>query len=154
MTTLSTNYTDRTVDLLITGSTTLNKEVPVSLAIDTPKLTTGLQKTIQRFIVLILSAEDTTSLFTDYGSSFMTAVLNGSIINEIEANAFFSASVISTLNYLNKYVTADTPLDEQILSADLLNVSFSGGKLILDVRITTKAGSAITVYLPIEAAIQ
>ena len=151
---VTTDYTGRTVDLLIfdgvkaTGMQRVNLEIG-----DTPKVCTGIQKVAQLFTIQLLT-EKNSDLVGLGGTSFLTAVRRGNIKNDGDIEFYFNLAVSEIMEYLNKNEGADVPDDENLVVAELLSFTIIPGYLTLSVRLETLAGDTRDVILPVSVVIK
>jgi hypothetical protein len=151
---LSTNYNNRTVDLLIFQGLT-NGDGQANLTIgDEGYVCSGIQKVAQTFINLFLTDEGSNPWEPTKGTSFLVNIRNGSIRDGGTLNTQFSLAVSDIRNYLNTTEQADLPEDEQFDTAELLSWSFSDGKLTIQVRVWSVSGESRDYVIPAQVAIR
>ena len=153
MTTTSTNYTGRTIDILMMSNANFKDLVNIDMSLNDPKITTGIQKAAQRFLSMLLTAS-TSSLMPTAGSTFITRILQGTISNEEEAGLLFSQSASNIITYLDNKTGTSVPRDERIASATLENISITGDTLSIEVTLTSLAGTGLTLFIPVKAVIK
>lgn len=141
----SVDYSNRILDMYISGNLNpLSSNVQtVSYSFGTvTKFIAGTQKLIQRFIISIVNS----GLVEDLVGS------NNSNI-QVAKNLFNShkADVVSAFRTYQNSLPSTTiiPLDEQLDTAQLLSVTSLGDAIKFSVNIITKAGSTVTVLLPL-----
>ena len=156
----STNYSGRIIDLLIFQGTKPVGEALIEQALggeDGGYVTTGIQKLVQSFAILFMTERGTIQYAPDVGTGFITAVRQGSILDEADVQAQFETArefVQQTLDL--EADENELPEDEQFDSAELLSFSLNRAEslLTLYVKINSVAGEDRTVYLPVPLAIQ
>lgn len=150
MSRVSTDYTGRVVDistavLLATQVSPAPARTPLSFGNPT-KVIAGVEKAVQAFV---------TSLFTRQGEAwdpsmgcgFLAAVTTGQIRTAIDAANYFSSEVSGILLQIND---PEGPDDEYIETAVFLSAAVDHARISLRIQITTRAGTAVTVLVPIE----
>jgi len=150
----STDYSDRTRDLLIvqdgdyTGKEAL---VAFSYGVALGKVTTGIQKLVQKFLVIFLTDEGSVTYDSTFGTAFMPYVRGGLLRDEADIAAAFDQAVSVTQERLDLDASEDTPDDETLESVELTDIEISRetGLLRLSARLTTAAGESVTVVIPI-----
>ena len=154
----SVDYSGRTVDLLIFQGTQPSGMVQVSLGFgDAGYLTTGIQKVSQTFALSFLMESGSVPDQRAYGTAFVTQFRLGYLRDESSVKAAFSFASDSVVRAMRiQAAQAGMPDDETIKSARLLSYSLDKGtgNLQLRVQITSEAGIARTVFLPIPVTIK
>ena len=157
MTNISTDYSGRTVDILIFQNTSSVGEKKISLGFGgSGFLTTGIQKAVQTFTTLFLTEKGTIYSEPTRGTSFLTAVRNGRINDESTVKSEFSLAADLVIRFLSQLAkTNNTPDDEYITAATLqsFNVDSEAGNLILYVNVVSSAGTNHDIYMPISTTL-
>lgn len=150
MSRVSTDYTGRLVDIstaVLAASQVSPSPARTPMSFGQPtKVVAGVEKAIQAFI---------TSLFTRQGEAwdpsmgcgFLSALVSGQIRTPIDAANYFSSEVSGILLQIND---ADGPDDEYIETAVFLSAVVEYTRISMRIQITTRAGTAVTVLVPIE----
>ncbi len=110
----------------------------------------GIQKLAQRWALEFLTERGSMPGLPARGCAFMTLVRRGVLRTQ--------ADVISAFNTEDLYITRNLrneeydgmPLDEQFADAELTSVAILPGYMNLHVMITSRAGAARAVILPVE----
>lgn len=161
MSRLSTNYAGRSLrrslDLFAFANLPANKNTPFEMTLprDGGRVVVGVEKAVQRWVKLLLTIRGTVFGDPAAGTEFIPSVLvNGGGNEEIEAT--FDAAKKDIDTYLRtRYELENTPLDEQIESADLMpGWEISNGRMRLSVRIITAAGVAAEIMVPVNSSFQ
>ena len=114
-----------------------------------PAIVAGIQKLVQRYVLLFLTPYNSIMFSQDTGTLFLDAVSRGTIINYGQLMAAFSYANTLTLQAM----TADTsglPDDEIITGAGLLShdISHSTNTLSLTIGLINKAGETTKFIVP------
>lgn len=109
---------------------------------------TGIQKLAQRFMVELLTIRGSV-LLSDRGSRFMADVHSGYIRLPVDARAAFSRAVVAISPKLVAEESDTDPDDERFESAELEQVAIFGGRLVLVIRIRSRAGTSRIYMAPI-----
>ena len=158
----SFNYNGRTVDIeLLQSVQTPGAEQAVELALVTqlPRKVTGIQKMIQRYTMLLLSALGTVKFAPEQGTTLLSTVAGGGLQTGSASFIFTAASsgvVLAMQDEDRAYDAATkttTPDDERIVSASLIDftVDYARATLVLNVQITNAAGTATVFVVPVSA---
>lgn len=157
--TISTDYTGRTVDLMITqGIEPIGQqELSLSLADEAgaSRVVSGVQKAVQRFLLTLLTDVGSQSGDTEYGTSFMAELQLGSVGSPIRFQSAFQSAVSNILLQQNQNLTGEEPDDEILSAIELTSYSFpTADSVSMQVTLTTRAGSSRVVLLPVTLAIR
>lgn len=110
-------------------------------------LCTGIQKLIQRFVMLLLTPKGSMKFMPDRGCTFPSAV--GQSYSESQVSAAFRFAMADVAPQLKAEEDESMPDDERFRSAELLDITFFGTTLSIAVSLTSRAGSSHEVILPI-----
>jgi hypothetical protein len=145
-------YAGRTVDLLVfhgvraTGETQLSQ----TLADDQGgEICTGIEKLVQRFLILLCTRRGSVKFHPDEGTDFLTEVSNGSVRDVTDLFATFAFAVGLIRRQFRATQQASDQLDEQFQKAILNSASISGGQVRMQITLTSNAGTARQVILPV-----
>lgn len=155
----STDYSGRTVDLLIFQGVKETGKQPVELAWgDVGYLCTGVQKVAQTWLVLFLTERGTVLDDPERGTDFLNAVRSGRIQVEEDVPAEFSiaADRVSRLMDQDAADAGDLPDDERLDFAQLIDYSIDrlASRLYLKILIQAISGAGTTIYLPVSTSIR
>ncbi len=111
---------------------------------------TGAQKVAQWFVIELMTATGSIPYEPSRGTPFIAELARGQLRSELDVYQAFSLAVgiISTL--AAKHTVAADPADERFTGAELLAVSLGPGAARLTIKVSTAAGDARKVILPIE----
>lgn len=156
----TTDVTGRSLDLeaLQTTEGAQLSLVPLSLTVSAKgksRRITGLQKLVQRYAILFLSAKNTIKYAKSQGTGFLPSVFAGYVQTAEHVShqfVFANAAVIEQLRRDDSDPAYGTtpPDDERIASASLLDFTIDGAnsRLYLQVRIKNLQGDATTYVIP------
>lgn len=158
---MSTNYSNRSVDLLIFQGVKGPGEGlgSIELGFGTGSIVTGIAKLVQIFLIRFLTQEGSAFRNSLFGSDFMTSIREGSVYNDSIVKTVFSSAVADVKAQLSEDYDeladsgVDVPDDEKFSGAVLNSYSFQADSLTMSITISSKAGSSRTVILPIDVAI-
>lgn len=154
MTTTTTDYTGRLVDLFISQGLSPTGMKPITLDFDsTGQIITGIQKAIQTFLIVFLTEKGSNLADPNFGTRFITNVRNSNLRGP-QLQIHFRDAVEDFLNQQSRYIDGlpdDEILDEIIL--DSYNIQ-SKDSIELNVRINSKAGESQILTLPISLVIK
>jgi len=156
------DYSDRLVDveLLQTVQRPTQSVQPLQINITFgQRVVTGMQKLVQRYIVLLLTELEDVHFAPEQGTSFWTDMLRGAANNagQVElAFAFANVDAISQLKLEEASVSTfgAIPDDERVDRVQLLSftVDQATGVLDLQIEITNKTGDAYVYVVPVTVA--
>ena len=154
----STNYTGRSVDLLIFQGAQAAGEQKIHLGFGTAgEVVTGIQKLVQAFTTLFLTRIGSVPYNTSLGSSFITSMRRGSIQDESDVRTEFALAVENVREtLLNDAEENDPPDDETFDSAELESFTLdeASSTLTMYVRVNSVAGESREVFIPVPLAIR
>lgn len=152
---ISYNYTSRTKDISILQ--TPNPEATGAVAVSPsfgiyPKFCAGVQKLVQKYIIILLTNLESQPNYSDFGTSLLYTLKAGiSPVDKIAASQIFSLASYTAVNILKSYQseTVDIPLDERIVNATLTDLTLRGDTAAFNVAISTEAGDNISFLVPL-----
>jgi hypothetical protein len=157
---VSTDYTGRTVDLLIFQGVEASGNQPIDLSFGLEEggyVCTGVQKVAQTWLILFMTDRGSVLNKPLRGSSFFPAIRRGRIRVEEDISAEFSLAAEQVRQTMDLDATADgtLPDDERLDEANLLEYSLDreASVIRLKVRILTIAGDSRDVILPVPVTI-
>lgn len=110
---------------------------------------TGLQKAVQKFLLLLLTPQESVAYDPGRGCLFLPFLLSGRVQVPADVHAAFAASLIQILPQLRKWEDPLGPPDERIAEIDLQSVDVSFDTARLFIRIVSQAGERVSVILPL-----
>jgi len=157
---VSTDYTGRTIDLLIFQGVEASGKQPIDLAfgLDTGGyICTGVQKVAQTWLTLFMTERGTVLNKPTRGSAFFTSLRRGRIRTEDDVVAEFAIAAEQVRQTMDLDAAEDgtLPDDERLDEAILLDYTIDRtiGSLYLKVRIRTIAGDSRDIILPVPVTI-
>ena len=158
--TASTDYTGRTVDLLIFQGVKASGKQPIETAFGLDEggyVCTGVQKVAQTWLVLFMTERGTVLNKPTRGSTFFTSLRFGRIRTEDDITAEFAMAAEQVRQTMDLDAAEDgtLPDDERLDEAILLEYSIDrlASMIYLKVRILTIAGDSRTIFLPVSVTI-
>lgn len=147
--TLSTDYTGRSVDLCLFPSL-MSFATPADMELSSfPKVIAGPSKAAQGFIILLFTRLGELPERPDVGTNFFSRMTLGSVRYPSDVHQAFLIEGSKAMDAWND-LSASRPLDEQIKSVDLADLSFNQTGISLTVELTTKGGDSIVFLLPVK----
>ena len=142
----------RTYDLSVMEGATAQGDVRIALSFGSQgSLVTGTQKAAQYFILAFLTERGSVFGDTAFGTLFMKNARLGRIRTDDDVPANFNIAVRDIIDYQADHLAADTPDDEVITAAQLQSFVLKDLKLWLKVYMTTAAGVAREIILPVSS---
>jgi hypothetical protein len=152
-----TSYSGRSVDLLIfQNADYTGKDTQMTVGFgDTAKITTGVQKAMQRWAIMFLTRKGTVVGDPEFGTDFMSKLLRRQLPDDMAVQSAFAVAARDISDYLLTTLPTTTPSDEIITEANLLpGWTLNRTSLKLRVGLTTAAGTQLTVVLPVPVVIK
>lgn len=156
----STDYTGRTVDLLIfQGVEEFGDQLIETRWGTAGELCTGVQKVAQSWLILFLTEQGSVLNEPTRGSSFLQAVRSGRIQVDEDIPAEFSIAAAQVRRTMvADAANSNTALeDDEILDSSTLldyDLDIGASLLRLRVQLTTLAGNSRIVFLPISVPVR
>lgn len=116
---------------------------------DSTYICVGIQKLTQRWLLEFLTELGSMPGLPARGTDFMTRVRQGRIRTEAALRAAFAFAEYDARINLQKEEEITWPDDERLAGVDLLAVAFLPGYANLRVGITSRAGAARDIILPV-----
>lgn len=147
------DYTGRLVDLFIFQQAKLRGEQKLQLGFGTEgQITTGIQKLAQTFTILFLTEIGSVPQMPARGTSFVTAVRQGRIIDESAVQAEFAVAVDQVRAILDLEAEATNPPPDETFASAVLErfvLDKVASNLILYVLLTSAAGTEHNLFIPL-----
>lgn len=149
-------YVNRTVDVCayqggLVGHTLLRQQLLESAHGGT--LCTGVQKLVQKFLLLLLTERGSITHFPLRGTTFLAQVRQGSLRTTLDISAAFSEAADDIRQQLLGEQLETDPDDERLDSAELVSVEVSGTSARITARLHTVSGATTAFIVPINAVI-
>ncbi len=148
ITSTSTNYTGRLVDLCLFPGLNL-PDTPRPMTVDgVAKVTTGISKAVQGFAVALLSREGENYEDTNFGTNFSSRMGYGGVKYPSDIGQIFAIEASKAIDWWNTN-SKGRPLDEQIKAVDLVDQRIGATSVSLSIKVTSRADSDISFFLPV-----
>lgn len=150
LTSVSTLYQGRTVDLSLFPSMTSTNALSSMQLSSYPKSISGPGKASQNFIRLLLSTKGSNKAHPGLGSSLWNTIQTGmNSATSSVVTGVFNSSAIQVINFMRTKWTESTPADEKILSVNLIDFNVSPGVVIFNAQLTAGDGSSFPFLIPV-----
>lgn len=147
-----TDYIGRTIDVLAYDGADPTKRVELqqTLAVtgEGGKIVTGIQKLVQRFLLLLFTDLGSMPYSPDSGTTFMVELRSGALQNQTDVFQAFSRAITSVKTQLRAMELDTDPDDEKFSSAEAGDVTISDYGVTAQVTLTSQA-SSVTFIVPI-----
>lgn len=153
------DYSNRQVDLELLQSIqapVTSQRVTISTVTQAPKIVTGVEKAIQRYIVIFLSLIGDNKYALGQGTDFVRSLAQGVVQS---GSALRVAFALANSDALKQLADADNqteiygsiPTDEQIDSVRLLeyNIDYALATVYLSIQVTMTAGDTVDFIFPV-----
>lgn len=154
----ATQYINRTYDIMAYQGVLPSGVARLTAGLATPAepsgtICTGIQKLLQRFLMLLTLKKGTKPYDLEAGTQFFVDLQQGRLRTELDVLTAFSLAVGDISSQLVALETTDTPADERFSDASLLNLQIGIGTLVLQVGVQSRAGTTRVAILPLSIAI-
>ena len=149
------DYKDRTVDLAAYqgmqpgGERQLEPELVGSD--HGGRITAGIQKLVQRFLILLLTEKESVPHYPERGCEFLTDARTGVFQTPLDVFTSFSSALVDIEQQLKAVELPTDPSDERYESAEVIAVSLSVGSATVRVQLNSRAGTSYDFLAPITA---
>jgi len=150
------SYSGRTIDIAAWTGQQIGSTVQVTPALADAgqggEACTGVVKLAQRWQVEFFTITGSMTFLPARGCLFMQQLQQGQLQTTMDVEQAFylaASTVASNLAAEDKIATPTPPADEQLASATLLSVTITADTLLISVQLTSQAGTARTVILPV-----
>lgn len=159
------SYAGRQVDLeLLKHVDTMLQKQPVEPDIEVvPRITAGIEKAVQRYARIFLTAVGTVRLAPEEGNDLTRSIAMGRVQNRATLDHLYSIANARTLASLRESdargdVYGQIADDERIVSTQLRNLemvydALNGGRVKVHVAITTASGDTFSFIIPVDAGV-
>ena len=153
MTKFTMDYTGRQVDVLAFDGSTDFGAVMLQQTLAQPgqggKITAGIQKLAQRFVLELLTIKGTICYDPDRGTNFMLEAQTGQLNTQLDVYGAFARAVDQIgINLVGDEVASD-PLDERFDSATIDSIAVEPGVAHIYVTLNSRAANSRSVLIPI-----
>ena len=146
----SIDYTGRLVDIeLLKAIRVPEGSQSVHLLLTPQAMLTGIEKMIQRYVLLFLTPSGSVQFDSSFGTPFTQAVVNGTLINYGQLFATFAYANTLVIRTMLENIEG-LPDDEIIDNVTLIdsNINFANSTLMLTLLFTTAAGTSAEFVIP------
>jgi len=149
---VTTDYTGRKKDINIFGykNPSIQQTSMATLSFGpTSSYCAGVQKLIQRYVIMFLTNLGSQQFYPDFGTSFvpsLSASQSGTDLTHVYV--FANKLVIDNFRAYQSTHT-DLPLDEQIQTVLLNSISYENGIMNLSITFLTLSGDTVDYILPL-----
>lgn len=111
----------------------------------------GVQKLIQRYMILFLTAVGSQPQFPNFGTEFASTLYSANLSSREDMLHTFNFANFSVLEVLKTYQSKNPnlPLDEQISTSILNNLEVVGDSLSVEIKLVTLAGDNVDFLIPL-----
>lgn len=114
------------------------------------QICTGIQKLVQRWALEFLTEVGSMTGLPNRGCDFLFRVRRGALRSQADVLTAFSSANLFITRSLRNEEYAGMPDDERFATAELTSVEIQPGYMNLTVMISSMAGDARAVILPVE----
>lgn len=123
-------------------------------ATDGGSIVAGIQKLVQRVMLVLLTPQGTLLYAPLFGTQFMIQAQQGLWRTVADVQVAFYAARLQVGRQVSNIELDTDPNDERYDTMDLLGVTLTGDKITIRVQITSLAGTSYTFLTPITVPIK
>ncbi len=150
------NYVGRTVDVAAFQNVSAIQKTLLDQALASPgksgTMLTGIAKLGQRFLLELLTEQESMPFLSNRGCSFMTEARLGQIRTQIDLSAALSRALLDVERNLTAEESDSDPDDEKYGSAEIDSVEYSGNGAKVAIRLSSQDPDA-QIILPVALVI-
>lgn len=112
----------------------------------------GIQKLVQRYTITFLTILGSQTDYTEFGTNFLSSTLASNVNpSRLDVQHIFNFANALVLEIFREYQSGNTdlPLDEQIDTATLTDLSVTPGSISLRITITSLSGDVVDFIVPL-----
>ena len=152
---------DLSVLFQIDSINTTPKRMSLTVAADdgTPYFITGLQKLVQRYVILFMTAQGSNEYAPAAGTVLIQQYLNSAVTRRAQIIHLFHLSNTQVIDQIRREDSSSAfgsspPLDEQLASSQLVSFTIDTGTATvrLRVKLTSQSGDTAVFVLPVPRA--
>lgn len=147
------DYLGRTFDVLAFRGARAAGEILLTQSLfsaDAPgEICVGIQKLAQRWLLHFATPKGSLPYDPEFGTTFMTAALNGQLMTETDVQAEFNFAAIDAQRAMAAEETDDDPADEKLQGASLDKIIIDQDSVSIRVFLQSQAGATRTAILPV-----
>jgi len=144
------DYIGRMTDLCVLNGAAQAGQQLLPQALAPGSICAGTQKLAQMVAICLLTDRGSVYGQPARGTDFMTALRSGGVQTVADVGVLFGSAALDISNQLNDAQPSDAPDDERLDSLTLDSAALLGDYLQLTIRITSRAGDARAVLLPLQ----
>lgn len=153
---ITTDYFGRKKDISIIKGADPNTLGKQNVTLEFGKISTycaGVQKLIQRYMIIFLTLLGSQPKFPTFGTDFYSRLTGSNLVSRADMIHLFNFANLTTIKTIKEHQSTktDIPEDEQLNTAYLNSLLISGDTLSLKVVIETSAGSTVDFVVPLPA---
>jgi hypothetical protein len=115
-----------------------------------PRSISGAGKASQNFIRILLSDKGNNRAYPGLGSQLWNKLQTGmNSSTSATVNGIFNSCALQVVSFMKTTWTSTTPVDEKILSVNLIDFSVSPGVVIFKAQLTAGDGSSFPFLIPV-----
>jgi hypothetical protein len=148
----ATDYIGRRFDLLALQGAAPTREALLKQQLfngNSGQICTGVQKLAQRWVLEFFTIAGSLRFATERGTEFLLAAKSGRLRNEIDVIAEYNFAAVRIQQTLKNEEVPEMEDDERLASDELTGIALDDNLLILNVTLTSQAGSQRKPILPI-----
>ncbi len=149
---VTTNYTGRKKDINIFGYKNPNVQTISTATLTFGRVSSycaGVQKLVQRYTISLFTKLGSQTFYPNFGTNFVSSIENAQAQQELQHDLVFANAIVISEFRQYQAVNPDLPLDEQIQTVTINEISYAEGVLYLNLSILTLAGDSVQYILPL-----
>jgi hypothetical protein len=151
------DYIGRTIDVLAYDGAKLLGRTLLTQALanenEGGKVTTGIQKLSQRVLIELMTEKGSMQFLPERGTEFLLEARQGYLNSQLDVFMSVARASVDVINNLRGEESESDPDDERIDAIETVAVTYSPGEASVTLKITSLAGDARPIILPVSVPI-
>jgi hypothetical protein len=152
MPSISRDYSGRTFSLSITDMQLPETRI-ARIGFSTNQSVTGIQKLLERYIVLLLETLGSSLYSPAEGTNLVNQTTSGQVLTSGQAQGLLGEANTQAMASIHSEDTPSDMPDERLKTSTATLISLSGGMMTVSIQIETQAGTKLQFVLPTNIAI-
>lgn len=152
------DYQGRTIDVLAFQGVVPGREIEMQQVLIPDGLggysVTGIEKLVQRFLLILLTEKGTIKYLPDSGTRFLVDARRGLWRTTTDVTQSYASALVDVNRQLASLETDSDPTDERFGSATLLTVALTGDRVLVGVQLFSVAGTSRAFIAPVAVVIK
>ena len=150
----TTDYTGRLLDIFIFRGMDPESQTLQTATLEFGAVSSycaGIEKLVQRYAIALLTQLGSQSDFSSFGSDLLNNLNSSANASTLQVRHMFAFANFAVIQQFRTFQQANSnyPLDEQLATATLNDISLIGSSVSFNITVTSLSGETVSFLLPI-----